>query len=278
MEKLYAITLDVGSSLANKTGSRRTERAVYVDRLPPCNHACPAGENIQQWSHHAEEGGEGYERAWRQIMEDNPFPAIMGRVCYHPCETSCNRGQLDEAVGINWSSAFSATRGSIGAGAWSHPPSHRASGCWSSAPALGPLGCLLPGEARARGDDPRGRPDGRGMMRFWIPKYWLPRDVLDAEVERILGLGVTLEFNSKVTNVVDATSEDGRRRLPSGRRSHRQAGLHPRGQRGARARSRLDAAQHRAGEKPLLGRARRRLRRRRHGDGRGADGEAPRRG
>ena len=92
MEKPFAITLDVGSSLANKTGSWRTERAVYVDRLPPCNHACPAGENIQDWLYEAEEGGEGYERAWRKIMEDNPFPAIMGRVCYHPCETACNRG------------------------------------------------------------------------------------------------------------------------------------------------------------------------------------------
>ena len=101
MEKPFAITLDVGSSLANKTGSWRTERPVYVDRLPPCNNACPAGENIQQWLYEAEEGGDGYERAWRQIMEDNPFPAVMGRVCYHPCETACNRAQLDEAVGIN---------------------------------------------------------------------------------------------------------------------------------------------------------------------------------
>ena len=101
MEKPFAITLDVGSSLANKTGSWRTERPVYVDRLPPCNHACPAGENIQAWLYEAEEGGDGYERAWRKIMEDNPFPAVMGRVCYHPCETACNRGQLDEAVGIN---------------------------------------------------------------------------------------------------------------------------------------------------------------------------------
>ena len=101
MEKPFAITLDVASSLANKTGSWRTERAVYSDRLPPCNHACPAGENIQGWLYEAEEGAEGYERGWRKIMEDNPFPAIMGRVCYHPCETACNRGQLDEAVGIN---------------------------------------------------------------------------------------------------------------------------------------------------------------------------------
>ena len=101
MEKPFAITLDVGSSLANKTGSWRTERPVYVHRLPPCANACPAGENVQQWLYDAEEGGAGYERAWRQIMEDNPFPAVMGRVCYHPCETVCNRAQLDEAVGIN---------------------------------------------------------------------------------------------------------------------------------------------------------------------------------
>jgi hypothetical protein len=53
----FAITLDVGSSLANKTGSWRTERPVYLDLMPPCNHACPAGENIQQWLYHAEDGG-----------------------------------------------------------------------------------------------------------------------------------------------------------------------------------------------------------------------------
>ena len=70
-----------------------------VDRLPPCNHACPAGENIQGWLYHAE-GGD-YEAAWRALTEDNPLPAIMGRVCYHPCESACNRGKLDEAVGIN---------------------------------------------------------------------------------------------------------------------------------------------------------------------------------
>ena len=99
MEKPFAITLDVGSSLANKTGAWRTNRPVYVDRLPPCNHACPAGENIQGWLYHAESGD--YEAAWRVLVQDNPLPAVMGRVCYHPCETACNRGSLDEAVGIN---------------------------------------------------------------------------------------------------------------------------------------------------------------------------------
>jgi hypothetical protein len=78
MDKPSAITLDPGSSLANKTGSWRTERPVYVDLLPPCNHACPAGENIQQWLYHAEEGqgSGGYGAAWRQIMQDNPLPTI----------------------------------------------------------------------------------------------------------------------------------------------------------------------------------------------------------
>ena len=99
MDKPFAITLDPGSSLANHTGSWRTMKPVYLDRLPPCNTGCPAGENIQGWLFHAESGD--YEKAWRVLTLDNPLPAIMGRVCYHPCEGACNRGLLDSAVGIN---------------------------------------------------------------------------------------------------------------------------------------------------------------------------------
>ena len=79
MRKPFAITLDPGSSLANKTGSWRTERPVYVDRLPPCNHQCPAGEDIQGWLFRAESGD--YQAAWRHLTQDNQPPAIMGRVC-----------------------------------------------------------------------------------------------------------------------------------------------------------------------------------------------------
>ena len=99
MTKPFAITLDVGSSLANRTGSWRTSRPAYIDRLPPCNHQCPAGEDIQAGLYHAESGD--YESAWSRLVQQNPFPAIMGRVCYHSCESVCNRGQLDESVGIN---------------------------------------------------------------------------------------------------------------------------------------------------------------------------------
>ena len=99
MSKPFAITLNIGSSLANHTGSWRSERPVYVNRMPPCNNACPAGEDVQGWLYEGESGN--YEQAWRNLVRDNPFPAIMGRICYHPCQTACNRADVDEAVGIN---------------------------------------------------------------------------------------------------------------------------------------------------------------------------------
>ena len=99
MTKPFATTLDPATSLENHTGSWRTLRPVNVFKLPPCNKQCPAGENIQQWLYYAAEGD--YEHAWRILTEDNPMPACMGRVCYHTCEGKCNRGFLDESVGIN---------------------------------------------------------------------------------------------------------------------------------------------------------------------------------
>ena len=115
MDKPFAITLDPGSSRANHTGAWRTERPVYVSGLPPCNDACPAGENIQQWLYHAEEGGLRPTRPrGAQIMADNPFPAIMGRVCYRPCETACNRASSTARSGSTRSNATLATRPSRG--------------------------------------------------------------------------------------------------------------------------------------------------------------------
>lgn len=208
MEKPFAITLDVGSSLANKTGSWRTERPVYVHRLPPCNNACPAGENIQQWLYDAEEGGAGYERAWRQIMEDNPFPAVMGRVCYRPCETVCNRAQLDEAVGINSVERFLGDE-AIEQG-WKVEVSVPSTGKRVLVVGAGPSGLSAAYHLARLGHTVTVRdagPRAGGMMRFGIPTYRLPRDVLDAEIQRILDLGVTLELSSKVTSVLEAMEE-----------------------------------------------------------------------
>jgi 2-oxoacid:acceptor oxidoreductase delta subunit (pyruvate/2-ketoisovalerate family) len=206
MEKPFAITLDVGSSLANKTGAWRTSRPLYVDRLPPCNHACPAGENIQGWLYHAESGD--YEAAWRVLVEDNPMPAVMGRVCYHPCETSCNRGSVDEAVGINSVERFlgdeALKRG------WKLDRPAQESGKRVLVVGAGPSGLSAAYHLRRLGHAVtivEAGPMAGGMMRFGIPKYRLPREILDAEVARILDMGVELALNVKVTNILEAMRE-----------------------------------------------------------------------
>ena len=208
MEKPFAITLDVGSSLANKTGSWRTERPVYVDLLPPCSNACPAGENVQQWLYHAEDGS--YEAAWRQIMADNPLPAIMGRVCFRPCESACNRAQLDSAVGINSVERFLGDE-AIRQG-WTMEVTAPPSGKRVLVVGAGPAGLgaayhlgLLGHEVTIRDAGP----EPGGMMRYGIPSYRLPRDVIDAEIGRILAMGVRLESGVTVTDVRQTMAEDG---------------------------------------------------------------------
>ena len=203
MDHPFAITLDVGSSLANLTGSWRTSRPVYVDRLPPCNNACPAGENIQGWLYYAESGN--YEAAWRTLTRDNPLPAVMGRVCYHPCEGACNRAQIDEAVGINSVERF---LGDVAIrNGWKFEPPPADSGKRVLVVGAGPSGLSAAYHLRRMGhavEIHEAGPFAGGMMRFGIPKYRLPRDVLDAEVKRIVDLGVVLKLNSKVDRIVES--------------------------------------------------------------------------
>ena len=201
MRKPFAITLDPGSSLANHTGSWRTMRPEYVDRLPPCNNACPAGENIQAWLYHAESGD--YESAWRALVQDNPLPAVMGRVCYHPCESSCNRGRLDSAVGINSVERFlgdeALRRG------WKFARPAERSGKRVLVVGAGPSGLSAAYHLARLGHEVvihEAGPVAGGMMRFGIPKYRLPRDVLEAEIGRILELGIEIRLNSKVSNLL----------------------------------------------------------------------------
>jgi len=200
MQKPFAITLDPGSSLANKTGSWRTERPIYVSRMPPCNAQCPAGEDIQGWLFHAESGN--YEAAWRHLTRDNPFPAIMGRVCYHSCEGVCNRGKIDTAVGINSVERFLGDEALKNG--WRLTAPKEETGKHVLVVGAGPSGMSAAYQLRRSGHAVtviEAGPRVGGMMRFGIPKYRLPRDVLDAEMLRIVEMGVTVKLDTKVTDV-----------------------------------------------------------------------------
>ena len=208
MERPFAITLPVGSSRANHTGSWRVERPVYVDRLPPCNDACPAGENIQGWLYHAESGD--YAAAWATLVEENPLPAIMGRVCFHPCETACNRVRVDEAVGINAVERFLGDT-AIARG-WRLPESGPDSGRRVLVVGAGPAGLSATYHLRRAGHAVTlvdGASRLGGMLRYGIPAYRLPREVLDAEVGRIIEMDVEVVLDRSVEDIAAARDEFG---------------------------------------------------------------------
>jgi 2-oxoacid:acceptor oxidoreductase delta subunit (pyruvate/2-ketoisovalerate family) len=206
MSKPFAITLNIGSSLANHTGSWRSERPVYVNRMPPCNNACPAGEDVQGWLYEGESGN--YEQAWRNLVRDNPFPAIMGRICYHPCQTACNRADVDEAVGINSVERFLGDKAIEKNWQFSLPTIK--SGRRILIVGSGPSGLAAAYHLAIKGHEVVIRESAAepgGMMRYGIPAYRLPREVLDAEISRLVNIGIRIECNSKVENPAEAMKE-----------------------------------------------------------------------
>ena len=189
-------------------GPARERQPLYVDLLPPCNAGCPAGENIQAWLAHTEAGR--HEQAWRELVTSNPFPAIHGRVCYHPCERVCNRADLDSAVSIHAVERFLGDLGLERGWKFDLPPAP--TGKRVLIIGAGPSGLSAAYHLARRGHSVEIRDAGHlpgGMMRYGIPAYRLPRDVLDAEIARIVDLGVRITCDHRVEDLA-AERSDGR--------------------------------------------------------------------
>jgi NADPH-dependent glutamate synthase beta subunit-like oxidoreductase/Pyruvate/2-oxoacid:ferredoxin oxidoreductase delta subunit len=187
------------------TGNWRAIRPVYRDKLPPCNNACGTNEKIQGYLDLVKRGK--YLDAYALIKEDMPFPSVTGRVCYHPCEQACNRGQYDEAISIRAVERFLGDLGQalprdvVKAG----PPNGRKVAVVGSGPAghsaayqLARLGYEVTILEKS--------PKAGGLNRGGIPDWVLPQHVLDREIERLIEIGVTIKTNTEVGK--DVTWDD----------------------------------------------------------------------
>jgi NADPH-dependent glutamate synthase beta subunit-like oxidoreductase/Pyruvate/2-oxoacid:ferredoxin oxidoreductase delta subunit len=185
----------------------------YIQSTPPCQGSCPSGEdirgylNIVRGMEKPPAGMSWQEYAWRRLTEANPFPSIMGRVCPAPCESGCNRNEVEDHVGINSVEHY------LGEWAIEHglkyAPATRRSGKKVAVIGGGPAGLSCAYQLALKGHEVTvfdEREHLGGMMRYGIPGFRTPREVLDAEIQRILDLGVKARLNCRIGT--DVTLEE----------------------------------------------------------------------
>jgi NADPH-dependent glutamate synthase beta subunit-like oxidoreductase len=190
------LVMSLTSMLWNRTGSWRYLRPRYEDQAPPCNEACPTGNDIEGFIRLIGDGKPA--EAWQLLKEENPMPAVTGRVCFHPCELACNRARFDSPTSIQALERYAADHA---AGAAAPKLLRAESGKKIAVVGAGPAGLAAAYHLRRLGYAVTvfdALPAAGGLLRIGIPAYRLPRDVLDAEVAAIAKLGVQFKLNTRV--------------------------------------------------------------------------------
>ena len=184
-------------SQASKTGTWRYLTPAYLNKLAPCNESCPAGEDVEAAMVLA--GQEDYLGAWEKITQENPLPRVCGRVCFHPCEAACNRKEFDEATSINALERF------VGDHAFQSgkrpPPLQEKKREKVAIIGSGPAGLSCAYHLSSLGYGVtlfEAQPKLGGVLRYGIPSYRLPKDILDQEIDNILSLGVEAKTGVRV--------------------------------------------------------------------------------
>jgi NADPH-dependent glutamate synthase beta subunit-like oxidoreductase/ferredoxin len=190
------------STEVNKTGSWRFVRPKYDEKTAPCSAACPAGENIARIEMLAGQGL--FKEAVQTILMENPFPSVCGRVCFHPCETNCNRAKLDEPISIHRLERYLGDR-VLGEDITPALPICSDNGKKVLIAGAGPSG-LAAGYFLAHlgyvCDVFEAKTEPGGILRWGIPSYRLPTDVLKHEVDRVKRCGVKIHCNTPVTKLL----------------------------------------------------------------------------
>ena len=188
--------VSLGNMLYNKTGTWRFIKPIYEDKTPACQNACPAGNDIEGWIKLL--GLKEFDKAYRHLKQEEPFPAILGRVCFRFCEGACNRGTLDDGIRIQELERFIGDRYSS---ATILPELPADNGKRLAVVGSGPAGMSAAYFARLLGFavtifERESIPGG--ILRLGIPAYRLPRQVVAAEFEGLSRMGVDVKLNTEI--------------------------------------------------------------------------------